>query len=450
MMLCLARTRPVLTLGLISVLAFAGACSSDNFGSVGGTMPTDVSQDSIEIDLPPIFPVVAAVITPLDTIPVEERPAMYIGHRPGGAWRGTPLVQFDVGNSTVQGQIPLDWAEVQSVELRITGMVQSEEAAVVRDVRAYELLSPLSPADAMVSDVTTLLGAELGTATWNKGADGIIDLPLAVVEGWFNSGMHNGIAIVHVAPDSVPPELYSTFAGYAGAEFGRSSRLYSGSFSDPPELAVRVINELENFEVPVLLDLGHLERDQPGPQDLQVGSYIERRLWLNFDLNPDIVSVDATINTGTLVLQVRQDLTMQVRPFSTFITEAVIIDQLVRAWEAARSEAGDDPTVEEAHGRGNRQVLDGSAVFNPDPGGGSEVTPTEFRIDVTEFVQRQVNQIVPDDLPEGTAIADVGLLIAFVSEQLDLDLGVFYGLDATDDLKPRLEITYTPPADSWR
>jgi hypothetical protein len=456
MMFCLSHLRPVLILALISALALAGACSSDNFGVVGGSMPTDVSQDqdSIEIDLPPIYPVIAEVVTPLDTIPVEERPALYIGHRPGGGWRGTPLVQFDVGDSVVQEKLPLDWAEVNSVELRITGMVQAADAAVVREVRAYELLSPLSSSDALVADVTTLLGAELGTATWNKGVEGVIVVPLAVAEGWFNSGMHNGIALVHVAPDSVP-DLYSNFAGYAADEFSSSSRLYGGISSSPPVLQVKNFEEDKSFEVPVMLDLGHLEHPQPGPQDLQIGSYIERRLWINFDLNPDIVAVDATINSGFLVLhQVSDDFTMQVRPFSSFGSSgAIIINQQVRVWEAARSEAGDDPAVEEAHGRGNREVIDASANFNPDPGGGDpdeSLADGEFRIDVTEYVQRQVNEIVPDDLPEGAAIADVGLLVGFVNEQLDLDLGVFYGLDASDDLKPRLEITYTPPADSWR
>ena len=331
----------------------------------------------------------------------------------------------------------------------MTGMVQADDAAVVRDVRAYELLDPLTTADALVEDVTTLLGAELGTATWNKGAEGIIDVPLAVAEAWFNSGMHNGIALVHEAPDA-PPELYSNFAGYAGAEFGRSSRLYSGTFSGPPVLFFQLTDPLKNFNVPVLLDLGHLERDQPGPQDLQIGSYIERRLWIDFDLNPEIVPTDATINGGTLVLQVKPEFTMQVRPFSTFGADALIIDQLVRAWEATRAEAGDDPAVEEAHGRISREVLGGGADFNPDPGGGDVEITDEFRIDVTEYIQRQVNEIIPDDVPAGTTIPDVGLLIAFATEQLDLDLGVFYGLDAADSLKPRLEIFYTPPADSWR
>jgi hypothetical protein len=417
-------------------------------------MPTDVSQDpdSLEVQLPPIFPAVAVVITPLDTLPVEERPAMYIGERPAGGWRGTPLIQFDVGDSLVQEKVPLDWSEVVSVQLRITGMVQTSDGAVVRDVRALELLDPLTAADALVDDVTTLFGAELGTATWNKGAEGIIDLPLAVAEAWFNSGMHNGIALEHVAPADadIPPELYSNFAGYAGAEFGRSSRLYAGTFSGPPVLFVQLLDPLENFNVPVLLDLGHLERVQPGPQDLQIGSYIERRLWIDFDLNSEIVPIDATINSGTLVLQVREDLTMQVRPFSSFGTSALIIDQLVRAWEATRAEAGDDASVEEAHGRGSREILGGGADFNPDPGGGDVEITNEFRLDVTEYIQRQVNEIIPDDVPPGTTIPDVGLLVAFVSEQLDLDLGVFYGLDATDDLKPRLEIIYTPPADSWR
>ena len=444
-------SRPVLPLALIGVLAFAAACSSDNFSGVGGSMPTDVSQDpdSLEVELPPIFPTVTVVITPLDTIPAEERPALYIGERPAGAWRGTPLIQFDVGDSLIQEMVPLDWSEVVSVQIRITGMVQVDDAAVVRDVRALELLDPLTTDDIFVEDVTTLFGAELGTATWNIGAEGIIDVPLDVAEAWFTTGMHNGVALEHVAPDA-PPELYSNFAGYGGADFGRSSRLYAGTFSGPPVLFVQLSDALENFRVPVLLNLGHIERDLPGPQDLQIGSYIERRLWIDFDLNPEIVPTDATINAGTLVLQVREDLTMQVRPFSSFGPQALIIDQLVRAYEATRAEAGDDPAIESAYGRSSRQVLNGSADFNPDPGGGDVEITSEFRIDVTEYIQRQVNEVIPDDVPGGTTIPDVGLLLAFVTEDLDLDLGVFYGLDATDDLKPRLEITYTPPADSWR
>ena len=69
---------PASTLLALLLIAVIGACSSDDFTGVGGGMPTDVSQDadSIEVELPPVFPIQAVVITPLDTIAAVERPAM--------------------------------------------------------------------------------------------------------------------------------------------------------------------------------------------------------------------------------------------------------------------------------------------------------------------------------------------------------------------------------------
>ena len=179
---------------------------------------------------------------------------------------------------------------------------------------------------------------------------------------------------------------------------------------------------LENFEVEIDTDLGHIERDLPSPEDLQIGSWIERRTWLDFDLGPELLLTDATVNSAELVLQFRPSLTMQVRPFSE-------------------------------SSFGTRRVFDSQAAFNPDPAGrvpDDNISAGELRLDVTEYVQRQVNEIGPDDLPGGEPVSEVGLLLAFTAEKLDLDLGVFYGLDATDDLKPRLEVTYTPPSDTWR
>ncbi len=454
MSLAWSRMRRVLPALIAVAVAVAAGCSSDNWSEVGGSLPTDISQDSLKIELPPIFPVLAEVLTPLDTIPAIEREALYIGSRPAGAWRGTPLLRFDVGDPDVQARLPIDWQDIETLTLNIVPMVQPNSVAVTRDVRAFNLATPLSPDDLLATDVTQLFGDELASAIWNKGEDGVVDLPADSVQAWLEAGTHNGIALFHEAP-AAPDSVYSNFAGYGGENFSRTSRLWNDAFGGRPAMSFRFRTEPEtnNFSVPLLDDLTHFERDLPGAGDLQIGSYFERRLWIDFDLGPDLVPVDATINSGTLILQVRQDLTMQVRGFSRVGTNAAaIIDMQIRAWESARSEAGDKPGVVEAWGRGNREVLDAREAFNPDSGTKTDDADqlTELRIDVTEYVQRQVNEIVPDDLPAGTAVAEVGLLLAFVIEQFDLDLGVFYGLDATDDLKPRLEVTYTPPADSWQ
>ena len=337
---------------LLAAIAAIGACSSDDFSGVGGSLPTDVSQDSLEILLPPVYLEAFAVVTPIDTVPGPERPALYLGDRPEGSWRGTPLLRFDVGDSLIQEMVPADWNDVVKVQLRLKGMVQDAEAAVVREV----------------------------------------------VQGWFEQGTHNGIAIDHVSPDK--GDLYSNFAGYAGNEFTSGSRVYSTSESIRPELFLELRDNSMNFEVPVLLDLGHLTETMPDPAvDPHFGSYFERRLWLKFGIGPDIVPTDATINAGTLVMQVREDLTMQVRPYAQ---GPIRLGQEIRAWEAIRGEAGDDPAFESAYGEGGREIIGGVAAFNPDPGAGDEEPLTEWRLDVTEYVQRQVNEIVPNDLPAAT------------------------------------------------
>lgn len=452
----LKRSRTGLPLVVALAAALAAGCGSDEWNATGSSLPTDTSQDSVSIPLPPIFPVVAEVITPRDTIPAADRGAIYIGQRAGDPWRATPLLRFDVGDTTIQNRLPLDWVDLISVELSMVPMVQPNDATVVRQVQAFDLAAPLDEGALAQTDVTLLFGAELWAGSWNKGADVSIPLPKATVEAWLDAGTHNGVALYHASPD-VHDSLYSTMSGYGGKEFPsrQGSRLWRNTFGGRPVLHFNFQTDpaINNFEIPVLLDMTHFERDLPGSGDLQIGSFFERRAWLQFDLGANLVPVDATINSGILVLQVRQDATMQVRPFSRVGTNAaLIIDQRVYAWEAARSEAGDFPIVTQAWGRSNREVLDGSEPFNPDAGDRVEdpYAVTELRIDVTEYVQRQVNEIVPDDLPPGTGVNDVGLLLAFKQEKLDLGIGVFYGLDATDDLKPRLEITYTPPADSWR
>lgn len=440
---------------LIAFLLTAGiaACSSDDFTGVGGDLPTDVSQDadSIEVDLPPVFPTQAVVITPLDTVPAVERPAMYIGQRSEGNWRITPLTRFDTDSTIIEEKLPLGWADVQSVRLRISRMVQADDISVERVARLYELLAPLSEDDLLVEDVTTLLGPEIASATLSKNGDAIFTLPVDTVRGWFEAGMQNGLAVLHESPDA-PEGVYSNFRGMVGMDFPSRSRADIPA-ADPltgPELAFTLnSDEANNFEIEAEEAWVHVERDVPTSGDLQIGSWIERRVWLDFDLGPTLVPIDATINRGILRLRVQPDLTMQVRGFSVLGTTDLALDMQVVSWEAVREEAGDIPGVDEAWGNGSRELIDGKREFNPDYATTDGTSPTELVIDITEYVQRQVNEVGPDDLPAGTAIQDVGLLLAFSAEDLDLCLGVFYGLDQPDSLKPRLEITYTPPARTW-
>jgi hypothetical protein len=440
-------------LTLLLAAAAIGACSSDDFTNVGGDLPTDVSQDadSLEVQLPPVYPTEVAVITPLDTIPAVERPALYIGQRSEGNWRATPLMRFDTDSTVVQEKLPLGWADVQSVRLRISRLVQADDISVERSVRLYELAAPLSENDLLVPDHTSLLGDEIGSATLSKSGDAVIDLETATVQAWFDAGQQNGLALVHEGPDA-PAGIYSNFRGMVGQEYPSRSRV-DIALADPltaAELAFTLISdEANNFEVEAVESFVHVERDLPSPSDLQIGSWIERRVWMDFDLGPTLVPVDATINRCTLTLSVRPDVTLQVRGFTLIGSVAAAIDMQVKAWEATREEAGDVEGVREAWQQGGRELIGGSAVFNPDYGTTDGSSPTELSLDVTEYVQRQVNEIGPNDLPAGTPIPDVGLLLGFTREQLDLCLGVFYGLDQPDSLKPRLDITYTPPAKTW-
>jgi hypothetical protein len=444
---------PASTLLALLLIAAIGACSSDDFTGVGGGLPTDVSQDadSVEVELPPVFPTQAVVITPLDTIPAVERPAMYLGERPQGNWRMTPLIQFDTNSSIVEENLPLGWADVQSVKLRISRMVQADDIAVERTARLYQLSSPLSEDDLLEPDVSALLGSELASALFSKGGDALFTLPTDSVKAWFDAGMHNGLAVLHEAPPA-PEGVYSNFRGMVGLDFPSRSRA-DISTSDPltgPELSFTLISdETNNFEIESVEAFTHVERDLPTGEDLQIGSWIERRVWMDFDLGPTLVPVDATINRCTLTLRVRPAPTMQVRGFSSLGSAELALDQQVRSWESTRDEAGDVSGVEEAWLNGGRELLSGKSEFNPDYATVDGTSPEELVLDVTEYVQRQVNEVGPNDLPPGTAIADIGLLLAFSSEQLDMCLGVFYGVDQPDSLKPRLDITYTPPTKTW-
>jgi hypothetical protein len=330
-------------------------------------------------------------------------------------------------------------------------MVQADDISVERVARLYELAAPLSEDDLLVEDVTTLLGPEIASATWSKNGDAIFTLPIDTVRGWFEDGMHNGLAVLHDSPDAAEG-VYSNFRGMVGMDFPSRSRADIPA-ADPltgPELAFTLnSDEANNFEIEAEEAWVHVERDVPASGDLQIGSWIERRVWLDFDLGPALVPVDATINRGILRLRVQPDLTMQVRGFSVLGTTDLALDMQVVSWEAVREEAGDIPGVEEAWGNGSRELIDGKREFNPDYATTDGTSPTELVLDITEYVQRQVNEVGPDDLPAGTAIQDVGLLLAFSTEDFDLCLGVFYGLDQPDSLKPRLEITYTPPARTW-
>jgi hypothetical protein len=444
---------PASTLIVLLLIAAIGACSSDDFTGVGGGLPTDVSQDadSIEVELPPVYPSDVVVITPLDTVAAVERPAMYIGERPEGNWRMTPLVRFDTNSSIVEEQLPLGWADVQSVRLRVSRMVQADDIAVERTARLYQLSAPLSEEALLEADIDALLGSEIASATFSKGGDAVFTVPTDTVQAWFDAGMHNGLAVLHEVPPA-PDGVYSNFRGMVGLDFPSRSRA-DISTSDPltgPELSFTLISdEANNFEIEAVEAFTHVERDLPSSGDLQIGSWIERRVWIDFDLGPSLVPVDATINRCTLTLRVRTETTMQVRGFSSLGSADLALDQQVRSWESTREEAGDVPGVEEAWMNGGRELLAGKSEFNPDYATVDGTSPSELVLDVTEYVQRQVNEVGPNDLPPEVAIADIGLLLAFSSEQLDMCLGVFYGLDQPDSLKPRLEITYTPPSKTW-
>lgn len=445
---------PAPTLFLLLMIAAIGACSSDDFTGVGGDLPTDVSQDadSIEVELPPVYPTDAVVITPLDTVPATERPAMYIGQRPEGNWRITPLMRFDTDDAILAEKLPLGWSDVFEVKLRISRMVQADDVSVERMARLFELAAPLSEGDLDVEDVTTLLGAEIASATWTKNGDAIFAVPVDTVRGWFEAGMQNGLAVLHDAPDA-PEGVYSNFRGMVGLGFRNRNRAEIAA-ADPltgPELAFSLISdEANNFEVEADETFVHVERDLPSGEDLQLGSWIERRIWFDFDLGPSLVPVDATINRCFLTLRVRPELTLQVRGFSNLGAFGVgALDMEVRSWESTRDEAGDVEGVTEAWMNGGRELIGGKGRFNPDYANTTGTSPTELVLDITEYVQRQVNEVGPNDLPPGTAIEDVGLLLGFIREDFDLCLGVFYGDDQPDSLRPRLDITYTPPARTW-
>ena len=51
-------------------------------------------------------------------------------------------------------------------------------------------------------------------------------------------------------------------------------------------------DESDNFGLEADEAFAHVERDTPSGQDLQLGSWIERRIWLDFDLGPSLVPVD--------------------------------------------------------------------------------------------------------------------------------------------------------------
>ena len=417
-----------------------GACSSDEFGRVGGDLPLDVSQDpdSLRVVLPSV-----AVLEAMDVVPDldqddSEREILYLGHRDLGGFRATPMLRFHLDRSSLPDSVVIDSTNLRRIELELEPLATSVAKGFARTVGVYRLQAPLD-STANEQPLGSLLGEELFETQGLLATDPILfheesTSPQAVsrpalrdsVLSWIERGADFSVALfdVEAVRDSSTGPTENNFIGFAANEFRLFGSLLlqnSAAETATPELKLSYTNA-DNEEaflsfVPEI-DLTHFESDPPPGEDLVLGAFQPSRIWMRFDLGDSVVPGDATVNRARLRLHLRPDNTL---------SEGL---QSLDAYESPVTQAA-------VASVGELDRILGSAA-------GIDIADTlTLTVDLTDFVQRAVNLVVDP--------TEVGVLLALDDETLLLDVLDFYGVDApADSLQPQLEITFTPPADFWR
>ncbi len=466
----------LLASAVLVLLAFG--CSSSEFGPTGSDLPADVSQDSLAIpltvtgtaqeqrfDMP--------LLDPPQGAPINEREFLYFGTRSNVGLKATPFIQFDFSDIRQAALDSLQAEPDQILELNLTLRMGKYDDKQAMHVGIYELSSPLD--STMVEDpVATHLGEELGEFLSLGGETHVIDLlegrdpgdALALkqkIVSWMVAGKHNGIALVDL--DSETPLVSA-----AARQFNLSAHqflLWDTPPEDRPEVkgtfVVYPIFSIDyckgcapeakdnGFIFGTKQDLTVFERSQPSSK-LVLASHLARRVWLNFDLSS--IPPAATINSAELVLHIDKDHLVAGGVPGELVSP---IPDSPSAEESARA-TGDrtfdnstltpislsavvyEASAQDSTTVGLPQVLDALTTLRPDVIlSGSLETDTQLRVNIADYTQRLVNGIFGSDPP--------GLLLAFANEQLEYFEVPFFDSTASDSLRPRVEIRFTPPAD---
>jgi hypothetical protein len=445
--------------GALLLVLLTTGCSSDEFGPTGGTLPSDVSQDSLAVELV-LEGTRDETRVDVPDVPLDERQILYFGGSAVSGWQATPLVRYAFDSPDSIDVESLQPGDLKSVRLALRLMLRDAERGGPLTIEVRELSQTLDPD--FRGDLADVLGDTLATFGASRGPTIFLDFldeerPLEQVEAlrarflaWMQAGGHDGLALVNASPDSV-------FIGLAAEEFDVSRNgglLTEDQIPVGAVIASRItvtIQRPEEEEVfvtyGVLDDLTHfVEPAARGPVTL--ASHLPARAWLDFDLNP--VPRAATINGAELVLTFdRPRVTLTGFPGDETYTDAdgdgeeersfensTLLPRsgTVLVYEATRSEA------ESGSLAGLSQVQSALSIFSTDRVvAGTEEDDDLLRINVTDFVQRAVNGLFEDSPP--------GLLVVLDGEALHfLDAG-FFDSQAAADLQPRIELTYTPPAD---
>ena len=474
---------PRIALGAVAVFAIAlGACSSDDYGQVGTSLPLDVSQDSVLVEAPALDFAQAQTVEGETTQPYVERTTMFLGVRDRGGFRASPVFRFDLDDELLRELLRarlLDPAEGLSsayVDTYVTGVdfdagfvlaADVEIELFVRDddprkalkaIQVYETPGEITEDDAGAVSIAPYLGTLV--TTFDPGPPVFlnlnVELPVSNVVDLIARQDGTGLVLYDASSGDTEFDspLESNFVAFAGNGFTQiSSQLDPNLVGETvfPELRLTLDARGPGGEVlgdiiigvPAGLAFTVIESELEGGSEPVLSSYEVRRVWWQLQSGiDDVVPPNATINrafltvftdsTQTLVTRNRDTraeanadtlFTEGAQDLSVFVVEAAL-DEADRVSPLSSISAG-QPAL-------TRVTSTGFSVLETD----------SLRVDITRYMQRVVNGVVD---PQVT-----GLLFVLGSETFDFDFVNFHGPDSPIAAKrPRVQVFYTPPADSW-
>jgi hypothetical protein len=412
---------------VLALSALTAACSSDPFNATGGSLPAEVTQDSVAVQAAPVYPIDVQVIEPDLGEPFDERDFLYVGRRERDAlhdrseWRLTPLLKIDF-SSNVGDSLIGDVEEWKEMWLELPRQPGAGERDVARRFALVTLTDTLSlalldqPLGSVVADTlasSALIGDVLNASPFKlafyqfASAADTNQVAFQTVAQWIRGGETVALGVLD-ASGPVPEEFTSTVDQLLLTEKKR------------PSLQIRFKRPTEtpdfNARFPVSYGFTHVERDDPPADRLHVGTHLPSRVWLQFDLDATEIPGNATVNRATLRLSGDTEYS-----FGKFFGT-------LRAYEA---DSGDVATVKLSHASPIRRGLTNFVAVEDD----------SLSIDLTEYFQRFVNGVIPSDRGVMLAISTPGELNQLV------DLELFGTATADSTLRPQLDVIFTPPAD---
>ncbi len=462
---------------LAAVVVAAAGCSSDDFGPTGSGFPSDVSQDSLAIELQIVGAREEAAfelppVAPPQGRPLNEREFLYLGRIEATGWKATPLLRYAIafGDTVALDSLVADPGIIQSIPISFRmGREDAKRAADKVRVSIYQLNAPLDPS-MVAGPVTDYLGPKIGDYEALRGQTLDFDLlegmdaiqAMAIKQmavDWMVAGGHNGIALVDTAVDSSLLALASSdFDAGAHEHLLAAQNSSVGQVFIFPKMTVNYKLGFDELGVTFQpeSDLTVFERSSPPDSTmLSLDAHLVRRCWFDFDFSG--IPRAATINSAALVLhfdrsrftvtgfpgsevpldpgETDEDLLNRADGDRTFQGSTLSpVEMTAVVYEATRDEAASLDTSSLP------QVLNALRSVRPDViVSGTEEGDQQLSINISDFAQRVVNGIFGDTVP--------GLLVRFTDEELQFIEAGFYSSSAGDSLKPRIEIRYTPPAD---